>query len=347
MKKPSRARGLVVFGAKLAVAAVLLTWLVRSSSLDFEVVKRIVDTPLLATANLACWLFCSIGLATLRWRTLLSAVGARVPWGRALMLQLTGLFFNLVIPGNVGGDVIKALYVARDQAPEVRGGVLLIVLVERLAGLMGLVGIASLVVAARGGALLESPAYRPLVSVVLLLGLGFYGGTAVALFAVRRYGARLEERLTGASKLASLLRQLLTAFRLVSHRPRALAVALVASMAMHATSMAYFTLLTRTVGHQEVAYSEVASLFPIGLLSLLLPISPAGFGVGHVVFDKLFETAGLTGGATIFNVFLIGQMTPCLIGVVPYLLLRSKTKLPTEEEAAALAAPAPGRGETG
>ncbi|MCA9633546.1 MAG: flippase-like domain-containing protein, partial [Myxococcales bacterium] len=172
MSQPSRTRSLVVFGAKLVVAVVLLTWLVRSSSLDFSVLGRIVDTPLLFAANLSCWLFGSIILATFRWRTLLRAVGAEVGVGRALMLQLTGLFFNLVIPGNVGGDVIKALYVARDQKTDVRGGVLLIVFVERLSGLMGLVGIASIVLLARGPSLWNNASFRPLVSVVLLLGLG-------------------------------------------------------------------------------------------------------------------------------------------------------------------------------
>jgi hypothetical protein len=53
-----------------------------------------------------------------------------------------------------------------------------------------------------------------------------------------------------------------------------------------------------------------------------LPISPGGFGVGHLAFDRLFAAIGLTGGATVFNVFILGQMAPSLIGVVPYLMMR-------------------------
>jgi len=63
---------------------------------------------------------------------------------------------------------------------------------------------------------------------------------------------------------------------------------------------------------------------------MILPISPAGLGVGHVAFDRLFSMIGLHDGATVFNVYLIGQLTPCLLGVIPYLALRRTGKLPTE-----------------
>ena len=60
----------------------------------------------------------------------------------------------------------------------------------------------------------------------------------------------------------------------------------------------------------------------LGMLSVVLPISYAGFGVGHVAFDQLFALCGMTGGATVLNNYLIGQTVPCLVGVVPYLALR-------------------------
>ena len=76
----------------------------------------------------------------------------------------------------------------------------------------------------------------------------------------------------------------------------------------------------------------VASIYPLGMLSMVLPISYAGFGVGHVAFAQLFAIVGLKGGATVLNVYLIGQTAPCLVGVVPYLTLRREAPLPTEAE---------------
>ena len=86
----------------------------------------------------------------------------------------------------------------------------------------------------------------------------------------------------------------------------------------------------RALLEQDVPYSAVATVFPLGLLTLVLPISPSGLGVGHVAFKRLFEAIGLTGGATVFNVYLLGQITPCLLGVFSFLSLKRRGELPTE-----------------
>jgi hypothetical protein len=76
----------------------------------------------------------------------------------------------------------------------------------------------------------------------------------------------------------------------------------------------------------------VATVFPLGILTMIVPISPAGLGVGHVAFERLFESIGVHGGATVFNVYLIGLLAPCLTGVIPYLALKKSGALPNTEE---------------
>ncbi len=39
----------------------------------------------------------------------------------------------------------------------------------------------------------------------------------------------------------------------------------------------------------------------------------------------------MTGGATVLNVYLIGQTVPCLFGVIPYLTLRREAPPRVEE----------------
>jgi hypothetical protein len=87
---------------------------------------------------------------------------------------------------------------------------------------------------------------------------------------------------------------------------------------------------------QHVAVTQMAAVYPLGMLSVLLPISYAGFGVGHLAFEKLFTMVGLTNGANVLNVYLIGQIVPCLSGVIPYLMLKRDATPPTEAEAALL-----------
>lgn len=316
-----RAKNLLVFAAKVAVAAVLLTWLARSGNLDFGALRQMLRSPVLVTMDLVVFVVATL-LGTLRWRALLGMVDVRPRFARLLQLQLSALFFNVVIPGNVGGDVVKALYVARDAKPEARPTILLIVFLERLLGLIGLVVLGSGVVLARGPAIWSQPLLRPLAASVVALGVATGVGLAVFLFVMHKMGARIEAWTGGTSKLAKLLNQLVQALRLVSAAPGALVRALVFSLGIHALGIGFFTVLVQVIGGHDVGFAEMATVYPLGILTLILPISPSGLGVGHVAFDKLFDAIGLSGGATVFNVYLLGTIAPYLAGFIPYLALK-------------------------
>lgn len=320
-------RGVGSFLLKLAVAALLVTWLVRSGALDLGALRVLLVSPTLLAANLLAWFVCSVVLATLRWRVLLSLAGVSLGLWRALQLQLMALFLNVAIPGNVGGDVIKALYVARDADRDKKPAILLVVFVERLLGLIGLVAVGALATALGGPTLWNNPTMRPMVRITGALALAFVAGPLVAVPLLNRF-AHVRSRIpVGSSRFAQLAHQVLQAGRLLVARPGILLLSLALSMAMHGTAMGYFTLLTRAVTAQAANYGVIATVFPLGLLTIVLPISPAGIGVGHLAFDQLYRAVGLSGGATIFNIFLVGQIVPCALGAVPFLLLRSRSIL--------------------
>ncbi|MBL8716534.1 MAG: flippase-like domain-containing protein [Myxococcales bacterium] len=315
-------RGPIMLLVKLGLAAALVGWLVHTRALDFGALRFLVMDARLFVANLAAFIACSVVLSTARWWLLLRTVGVRLPVGRATALQMMALFFNVAIPGNIGGDFVKALYVARDQGTP-RAPLLLLVAIERVLGLLGLVFMASIAALARPG-VFANAALRPTLVVVLLLAAGGVVGPVVFALLLRWFGPRADPWLGGPSRVAHIVAQLVAGSRLVLQRPLLLLLALLCSMAMHGVAMAYFTLLTRVVAGHAVDYGAVATVFPIGLLTTVLPLSPAGMGVGHVAFDRLYQLVGLTGGATVFNVFLLGQLVPCTVGVLPYLMLRIK-----------------------
>jgi hypothetical protein len=170
-----------------------------------------------------------------------------------------------------------------------------------------------------------------MLGLVALLTLGGIVGPLVLYAILRRFGDRAEALASGPSRFGTMLGQLVAAARLLVRRPLVLLGALLVSMTMHGVAMAYFTLLTRVVTAQAIDFGAVATVFPLGLLTVVLPVSPGGVGVGHVAFDRLYHAIGLHGGATVFNVFLIGQIVPCALGVVPYLLLRVRSAVPVED----------------
>ena len=306
----------------------LIGWLIRSGSLDLRALGIFVKRPILVVASIAL-----TGLAVvfgaLRWSVLLRLANVRIPLGRAVQLQATSLFFNVAIPGGVGGDLVKSAYAAREAEPAMRPTVFVAVFVERILGLAGLVLVAGMVILLRGPKLWADPQLRDLSAAVAVMALVTVAGPAALIVIVRVSGARLDRWTTGPGRLARLANQLVAAARLVSAGPKNLAVALGLSMTVHALSMAFFTALAVAITAQNVHYAEVASVYPFGVLSIVVPVSPGGIGVGHVAFERLFALIGLTGGASVFNAYLVAQILPALLGVFPYLALRRDHALPT------------------
>ncbi len=72
-----------------------------------------------------------------RWYLLVRALDLPFTIGAAYRLGLVGSFWNTFAPGSVGGDLVKAYYIARGQ-PGRRAAAVATVIVDRLVGLFGL-----------------------------------------------------------------------------------------------------------------------------------------------------------------------------------------------------------------
>ena len=315
---------------RVIIAVLLLGWLVRSGSLDFGALAIFFEHPALLVANLAMFVGTYL-VAAIRWRLLLRIAGVQLSFRRAVHLTFTGAFLNVVAPGGVGGDVVKSIYVARDLAPARRPSVFLIALLDRLLAMAGLVAVAVVLnVAAR--AVSGDSRLSDATSAIALLALVTLVLPVAALVLVRRFGKRLEGSGEGMSRIARLRTRLVAAARLVSERPGALALSFGLSIGIHVCGIVWFSVVASAVLDQHVSVARMAAVYPLGMLSVLLPISYAGFGVGHIAFKQLFAMVGLTGGANVLNVYLIGQIVPCLFGVIPYLLLKREAGTPTDAE---------------
>lgn len=86
-------------------------------------------------AAVAIFLVSSL-LGALQWHILLSAGGVRMPVARTIGLYFTGLFFNNMLPTNVGGDAYKIYDVVRTGHDPHK--VFAITLLDRVIGFTGL-----------------------------------------------------------------------------------------------------------------------------------------------------------------------------------------------------------------
>src|SRR5262245_26647240 len=72
-------------------------------------------------------------ISSLRWQMLAAPLGFAAPYRRYASLYFVGMFFNLVLPTSVGGDVVRAWYLGVDGK---RVAAFCTVLAERASGLI-------------------------------------------------------------------------------------------------------------------------------------------------------------------------------------------------------------------
>jgi uncharacterized membrane protein YbhN (UPF0104 family) len=85
----------------------------------------------------------SAAVTFVRWYLLVRAQDLPFTLRNAFRLGLVGYFFNTFLPGAVGGDLVKAAFIAREQKR--RTVAVSTVLMDRAIGLMGLIAIAAIV----------------------------------------------------------------------------------------------------------------------------------------------------------------------------------------------------------
>lgn len=131
-----RKPGLVVLQVVLTIAA--FTYLFWTSDLE-QLGRSLREAPIWSVPTAVAVLACVMFAGTLRWRLLLSAYGAHTPQPILYLfrLQLIGLFYNMM-PGAVGGDVLRGVVSRRAFGAKGVSAGLAVVLVERVFGLIAL-----------------------------------------------------------------------------------------------------------------------------------------------------------------------------------------------------------------
>jgi hypothetical protein len=307
-----RTKNALIFVGKLLVAIGLAYWLVSSKTLDAGSL-RVLREPSLVLHTVLLFFAVSIGAATVRWMVLLRAYGISVHPVRAAALQLMGLFFNAVIPGNLGGDFVKNLYVVRGRPADV----IALAVTERLLGMIALIWAGWLVTLANAEYVLGQPALAPWLGVLSVLAISAVLGP---LFVVLLLPRLLPGKLPGV--LGGVMTQLRAAVQVLRDNPKAGLVVFAISLFIHASNLTYFYQITSMLLGGPPPVATISVIFPVGLLTMVLPVSVAGVGVGHMAFDQLFAAVGLSGGANAFHVFIVGNVGPMLLGAIPYLVLR-------------------------
>jgi uncharacterized protein (TIRG00374 family) len=199
-------------------------------------------------------------------------------------LTFLGFFFNIVIPGLTGGDVIKAVLVAREH-PERKAGAIVSVAVDRLIGVFILATLGAAVILSLGDtfAAIRTP-------VLVCVGAGLVGATVYFSSTLRRL-VRFDA-LVAKLPLGGVIKQLDEAVLIYRKHPVDLALALFFSVVNHFVVFGAILVIAQAFGEQSLSPYEMFAAVSVGNIVSALPVAPGGWGVGEAVFGYLFEMLG-------------------------------------------------------
>jgi len=136
-ESPSRAsiRATIVNLVLCGLAFGLLGWTIWKNWEKLSEVWAARPDPNLLAASLAIYVT-GLLFSFARWYRLVRALGLPFRLRDALRLGFIGNVFNLVIPGAVGGDVVKAAFLCREQEKKTQAVASMVI--DRAVGLLGL-----------------------------------------------------------------------------------------------------------------------------------------------------------------------------------------------------------------
>lgn len=275
---------------KVGFAGGLIYWMINKGVLDLRAIVSLATPPLVVFC-LIC-VFTAIFINNYRWVLLMRAQGIQSDIRHSLPLSFIGMFFNFVMPGGVGGDVIKGYYLLQDF-PSRKVAAAVSIFMDRMVGFFIMILTAFLAVFFNWNEVSHSRELQSVAAGVSILFIGFIGFFTLALS--RRLGQRVFQtwglgelifvKLPGGDKLRRIY-DVVHAFR---KEPKYFFWACLLSVCNQVLLVAFTLAVGWAMGIRDIPLMVYFFLVPVGTVVMALPISPAGIGVGQAAFYFLFS----------------------------------------------------------
>jgi len=271
---------------KISAAIGIVWYMVHSGRLDLNAiyeVKRNYQLVVLAFFILLLGVF----ITFYRWKLLLKGQNIILSNKDAISLGFIGLFFTSVLPGAVGGDLIKSVYIAKKVKTNKTSSVLT-VLVDRVIGAAALVVICTFGLLIDLKAVLKQPALSSLAIMIVLILFALILMTFIGL-SNRVHKNKFFNKLMAKIPFSGTINKIYTAFHAYRETHRYLTYALLLSLLNHAMNITAFYIITKALGFGGLGLYAYIFIVPIGMITTAIPLTPAGIGIGQAAYLKLFE----------------------------------------------------------
>ncbi|HEV3257640.1 MAG TPA: lysylphosphatidylglycerol synthase transmembrane domain-containing protein [Gemmataceae bacterium] len=320
-------------GIALLVCVIWANWSPASGpGLSSVWQKHIIDREPVNVEALT--LACVIGLASvlltfIRWYVLVRAQDLPFTLTNALRLGLIGFSLSTFLPGSIGGDIIKAAFIAREQSR--RTVAVATVLIDRAIGLWGLGWLVALLgglfwahgdlAGQHGEKALQSIVLTAAVLVAASMAVWFLLGVLPA-YRAQRFAGRLER----IPKVGHSAAEFWRAIWMYRCKGRSIALTLLMAMVGHIGFVLtfYFAALTVLSPDAIPSMAKHFVIVPIGMAFQAGFPAPGGVGGGEVAYGWVYEQVGFlfASGVLASLVQRVINWALGLVGYVVYLRMR-------------------------
>jgi uncharacterized membrane protein YbhN (UPF0104 family) len=313
--------GLVVNLALVALAFALLGLVIYQKS---EEIKRVFSRPLelrWLAAGEAIFLVALV-VTFIRWYLLVRVIEPKFTLRAALLLGFIGNVYNLVIPGAVGGDLIKAAYLLRMDIKKTQA--IASMVIDRILGLLGLFVLAS---GAGAFAWRDAPTdvRMLIVAAWTALGVGLVMMALIFSQAITRVFPQLVTKRSRLAAIAAELREMSLAYR---GRLDVVAQALVLAVLNHSLCVIAFYFVSEMLFGATMATTlgQHFLMVPLTLFTTAAPIPFGALGLTEEVGEQLLKLVGHPSGGLAMIGYRVIMYGAGAVGLCVYLAKLSEVR---------------------
>jgi uncharacterized protein (TIRG00374 family) len=232
---------------------------------------------------------------------LLKVVELRVKFVPIFKLTMIGNFFNMVIPGTIGGDVVKAFYLTRNECV-FKGRSSGIVIIDRVVGLiaLSLIGFVSAIYISQKYRSALFPYQYELWCIITLSFVTFASFVALILISKREPIRQKMGRFVLKAFPQGFFYNVTEGLALITNKRGYIIYAFLISIAVQGFSLWGLLNLVNLTGENLPDMVALVAVSSIVMLMGIIPLTPGNIGWTELLATFGWSALGTKGGADIF-----------------------------------------------
>ena len=311
--------------AKVAIAGIILYFLFTRIQAS-DGFSRLVSEPKNWLYLVAAWGLVLVGfsLSFVRWYLFVSTLGLNFHLRDAFRLGTLGFMFNQISPGSIGGDLLKAVFIAREQQGN-RTEAIATGLIDRAVGLYGMLIVGSAGLLLVDEQLIDGKLIHQMRLVVWsALGIGTLGfAWAMSPLVTGKAARETADRLP---IVGHTLSRLIDAAAIYHQRRSYVFIGLALAVVTHTLLVSAFWLTSQGLPVFKPTFTQNASIVPPCLLAGTLPLTPGGIGTMEGTVEFFYTKIGAPEGDGTIVALAFRAMTYAFaaVGACYYVTARRK-----------------------